>query len=498
MKSLISRLHPGHMVFLVLIPLGILFPDTLPEWLSAFTTWFTYNFGWLVMLVCAAFVGCCIFITFSSYGRLKLGKPDEQPAYGMLSWLAMLFAAGMGTGLVFYGAAEPLMHFVNPPPSAAALADEASRARRAMAITYFHWGIHAWAIYAMAALTIAYFSFRHDEPMLPSVSVSSHQGVMVAVNSMAIMAVVFGVVASLCQGVLQLSDGIIRVMEYSSDDIMLVQVGVLAMLCLSYTLSACTGLGKGIKILSNINMGIAVTLLVFILFASSTRFIMQGFVSGIGDYLDGFLRMSFDMRHFSDDSGWMGNWTITLLIWWIAWAPFVGVFVARISRGRTLREFMLGVVLAPTGFSFIWFATLGGGAIHLEMFDLPGFGAIVSQPERVTFAMLDALPLAEITSLMTLLLLFIFLVTSADSGTYVLGMFTCNGSLQPPRGERLFWGAMIGAVSIGAVLTGKGTMFFRSLAVFGGIPYLFIMVWQIGRLWKAMTRDLTHNQAVTP
>lgn len=486
------KLHPAHFLFIAIVVFGALLPKGAEQALTAITKWFEHSFGWLVLLVCAFFVCFCFYIAFGKYGSLRLGGPDERPQFSTLSWLAMLFAAGMGAGLVFYGAAEPLLHYMKPPPAVHMITEGAEQARRAMVISYFHWGIHAWAIYAVAALSIAYFTFHRNSVMLPSVPIGSHPWVNVAIDSFAVMAVVFGLVASLANGILQISDGVRGVAGVALDDITL-KLLILLTLFVAYMASASTGIGKGIKILSDINISVAILLMLFVLFCGPTHFIMESFVSGIGDYLDSFTYLTFNVRHFSDAGGWTERWTITYFLWWVSWGPFVGVFIARISRGRTLKEFLLGVILVPTLFSALWFATLGGTAIHLEMIDQPGFGEVVSTVERTTFAVLETLPMSEITSLAVLFLLFIFLVTSADSGTYVLGMFTTNGALNPSVWQRLFWGVMIGVVTAGTILTGEGSSFFRSFAVVGSIPYLFIMLWQTYGLWKAIRKDVgTH------
>lgn len=487
-KKPLIRLHPAHVLFLVLVALGALAPGEVESAISGITQWFEHSFGWLVLLVSVFFLGLCSYIAFGPYGHVRLGGADEKPQFSTLSWFAMLFAAGMGAGLVFYGAAEPLLHFVNPPPSMGVITEPAEKARRAMAISFFHWGLHAWALYAMAAITVAYFTFHRHTPLLPSVPITNHPWGRMAIDSFAVLAVVFGLVASLCQGVLQVSHGVSMYLP-NMDNGTFLQLIVLGILFLCYMVSASTGIGKGIKILSDINIAVAILLMLFVLFAGPTSFIMESFVSGIGDYLDSFIHLSFNVRHFSDAGGWTESWTITYFLWWISWGPFVGVFIARISRGRTLKEFMLGVILAPTLFSAFWFATMGGTAIYREVFDMAGLAAQATQVEATTYAVLATLPLAEITPLVALTLLFVFLVTSADSGTYVLGMFTSHGDLSPPVRQRLFWGVMVGAVTAAALYVGGTVGFFKSVAVFGAIPFLFIMLLQSYHLIKALKQD---------
>lgn len=480
-------------MFLLFLAAGLIFPGPLESALDAVTNYFAGSFGWLVMLSCSFFVGFALFLMASRYGRLRLGGPDERPQFSTLSWLAMLFAAGMGSGLIFYGAAEPLLHFQFPPPSASPITQEAEIARRAMAITFFHWGIHAWAIYAVAALGIAYFTFHTGTPMLPSAAMTHFMNPRYApyarrlIDTIAILGVVFGLVASLSQAVLQLSEGIQDELLPKAD-ILTLQLVILLAMFICYTLSASTGLGRGIKILSDINMSVAVLLMLFIIAVGPTLFILNSFVTAIGDYLDQIVSLSFNLRPFSDKKDWTGSWSITYFLWWVSWGPFVGVFIARISRGRTIREFLLGVIFVPTIFSALWFAALGGSALNLELGAAAGF-ASGEQPQGIIFAMLEWLPLNWLVPLIVLLLLFIFLVTSADSGTYVLGMFTSEGDLTPPVSERLFWGVMVGLVTAGALLTGRGTDFFRAFAVVGSIPYLLVMLWQVWALWRRLKAD---------
>lgn len=487
-------LHPGHVLFMLILLMGLSFPTLLEGALDGITDFFAQKFGWLVMLSCSFFVGFAAWLALSRYGRLRLGGVGETPQFSTLSWLAMLFAAGMGSGLIFYGAAEPLLHYQNPPPSANLINQEAEMARRAMAITFFHWGIHAWAIYAMAALAIAYFAFHKHMPMLPSAAITHRlhprwqRPTRRLVDTVAILGVVFGLVSSLCQAMLQLSEGV-QSQLLPDMPLLTLQLVLLLLMFICYMASASTGISKGIKILSDINMSVAVLLMLFILIVGPTIFILNTFTTAIGDYLDQFVSLSFNTRPFSDREGWTGSWSITYFLWWISWGPFVGVFIARISRGRTIREFLLGVILVPSVFSFLWFASFGGTALHLELFDMPGFAGN-APPPGIIFAMLDQLPLDLMISLIVLLLLFVFLVTSADSGTYVLGMFTTEGNPDPVLRERLFWGVMVAIVTAGALLSGRGTEFFRAFAVVGSIPYLAVMLWQMAALRRQLKDDL--------
>ncbi|MCH2546495.1 MAG: BCCT family transporter [Alphaproteobacteria bacterium] len=492
-----THIRFSHVLFLVLVLLGLTFPTQTSNGFSAVTRFFGYTFDWLIVLSCTVFLVLCLTLAFSRYGAIRLGSQDERPQFTTFSWLAMLFAAGMGTGLVFYGAAEPLYHMVAPPPTPdGTVHTGALAARKAMVITYVHWGLHAWAIYTLCALTIAYFTFRQQLPMLASSPIAALwpseklKPLMHAINLISVMAVVFGLVSSLAQGVLQMGNGLTLIglgLENKHVGYML----ILGALTACYIASALTGLGKGIKILSDINMVVCISLMLFVIVLGPTHFIMETFATSIGDYLSRFTSLALNLRHYSGNEEWTQDWTITYFLWWIAWGPFVGVFIARISRGRTIKEFIIGVLFVPTIFSCLWFSALGGAAIYLQMNGVVSLGEMtVEDLSTTTFALLEQLPLTSITHVVTLLLLFIFLVTSADSGSYVLGMFTSDGNTSPPTFQKLFWGIMVALVTAGVLLSGKDLNFVRAVAMVGAVPYLFIMMLQSYALWRFLKRDI--------
>jgi len=437
----------------------------------------------------------CLYLTFSRYGKMRLGGEDARPQFSTFSWLAMLFATGMGSGLVFYGAAEPLMHFATPPPYQSDVTD-IEKVNTALVYTYFHWGFHAWGIYAIAALTIGYFAFNRESSMRISAPLSRTGSPTMraylasCVNNMAIIAIVFGLVASLAQSVLQMSAGLQSQFDVEMDTVYL-RLIIIFLLMTCYTASSLTGITRGIKILSNINILIAILFMFFVLGFGPTAYIMDLFTSSMNDYLSRFAALSVDINPFRESTKWTEDWTITYYLWWLAWAPLVGVFIARISFGRTIRTFMIAIIIIPTLFSALWFATLGGAAFNIEFFQSPGFIENISSPQNMSYALIEHLPLSSITPYTMLFLMFIFLVTSADSGAYVLGMLSTEKGHDPSRKQRLFWGLVLGLLTIGALVTGRSTEFFRAFAVIGGIPYLFIMLWQGYALMKALRED-TH------
>ncbi len=433
------------------------------------------------------------YLVFSRHGAIRLGGDDATPQFSNFSWFAMLFAAGMGSGLIFYGAAEPLMHYVTPPPGQTDVTN-AEKARTALVYTYFHWGLNGWAIYSIAGLVIAYFAFNRNASMRVSAPLSHNgspriRGYLAGlVNNMAIISIVFGLVASLAMSVLHISAGLQSQLGVEMEPLH-VRLWILALLIICYTASSLTGISKGIRILSNINIMIAIFLMLFILFVGPTSFIFDIFFSSLGDYISRLIELSFDINPFKESEKWTEDWTITYYLWWISWSPLVGVFIARISRGRTVREFIIAIMIVPTLFSCLWFATLGGTAFHLEFLASPGFAAQAATPENVSYALMAELPFATITTYIMFFLMFIFLVTSADSGAYVLGMLTTPKGHDPSRNQRLFWGMVLGLLTVAALVTGRTTEFFRAFAVVGGIPYLFIMLWQGYRLVTALNKD---------
>jgi glycine betaine transporter len=355
-----------------------------------------------------------------------------------------------------------------------------------------HWGIHAWGIYAMGALVLGYFGFRKGTPMLAGAPIryifrgSFGQALGGAADLIAVLAVVFGLAGSLGMGVIQINYGLQEVFGVNADSIPLT-MGVLAVLSACYLISAATAIDKGIKILSNLNTGLVVVLMLFVLFVGPTTFILSTFATSLGDYLSNLVSMSFRLHPFSGERDWTRIWTLTYLIWWIAWAPFVGIFIARISRGRTIREFVVVVMFLPTLFSVLWFSVFGGAGLHLELFGQGGLGALVLEnTSQALFAFLGYFPFTPVLVGAALFLIFIFLVTSAQSGSFVLGMMTTDGSLNPPTYRKLFWGAVVAALTAATLLAGGGVHTLRAIAVSGALPFTVIMIAQAACLFHAL------------
>lgn len=470
---------------------GLLDPIGMTNAALKMTRFLLINLDWFFLLLCTFLIILGFYLAFGPYGHLKLGGKDEKPEFSTASWLSMLFAAGMGCGLLFWGVAEPMFHFMSPPGMPGRTPQAA---RMAMIITNFHWGLHAWAIYAMAALVLAYFGFRKNKPSLPSTPIKeAFSGKYVhylthATDIIAVLSVVFGVAGSLAMGVMQISSGLQAAFHFNSQNFFTYSI-ILLVITILYMISASTSLDKGIKILSNINMLTALLLLFFVVFFGPTRFILEVFVNTLGDYASNFIKTSFRLYPYRGLQDWSASWTLTYLIWWIAWGPFVGIFIARISRGRTIREFIIGVVFIPTLFSILWFAAFGGAGFYVELFGGGGFGDLVREDvTKALFGLFDYFPMTLVLQITSLFLIFVFLVTSADSATFVVGMMTSKGDLNPSTKKKLTWGAIIAILSSSALFSG-GVEVSKAIAISGAIPFSIILMLQIVSFLKILRTE---------
>jgi glycine betaine transporter len=484
------------MVFCVAIGAwGLIDPDGMTGTMLGFTNYLLNGASWYWLLICTGFLILSTYLAFGPYGKIRLGRDDEAPEFSTPSWIAMLFAGGMGSGLLFWGVAEPMYHYYSPPGEQG-LTPEA--ARTALAITNLHWGLHAWAIYGVCALVIAYFCFRKDAPSMVSTPIFHLLRPILGdtittwfarfSDIVVVLAVVFGLAGALAAGVLMTRAGMTEVFGTPADNTM--SVVIIIVMAVAFITSASTGVDKGIKILSNINMALAVLLMLFVLFAGPTSFLFGVFVSSIGDYLGRLVDYSFRLFTYKEDlREWVHGWTLTYLIWWIAWGPFVGIFIARISRGRTIREFCMGVILIPTLFSMLWFAVFGGAGLYIELHGAGGLADIVfADVTQAFFTFLNYLPLARLLNVLAIALVFIFLVTSADSGTFVIAMMTTNGNLNPDTKTKVTWGVIITAITIGTLLSGSVTVA-KAMAITGAIPFTFIVLFQLVGFFRALREE---------
>ncbi|USX23604.1 BCCT family transporter [Oxalobacteraceae bacterium OTU3REALA1] len=481
-------LFPACLIMLVVL-WGIFSPATMATVFGVALSLLTKNFGWLYLWVVLGLVFFAAYVAFSRYGNLKLGNEDDEPEFSVGSWFAMLFAAGMGIGLVFWGVAEPVSHYVTPPPGITAGTPEAANA--AMRYVFFHWGIHPWAVYSIVALAIAFFQYRRGGlPMISTVTgslpwrwVRSLSGVF---NGLAIVATAFGVAASLGVGALQINTGMHAV--FGLDVSKTWQIVIIVVTAAVFMTSAVTGVEKGIKYLSNFNIGVAVLLAITVFVLGPTVAIIDTFSNTLGSYLTDIVRMSLRSTPFRD-SEWVGNWTIFYWAWWISWSPFVGLFIARVSRGRTIREFIVGTVVAPSLAAFVWFSVFGGTALHMEIWQhVPLSEAVKADVATALFAMFAAMPFGLIMSVVATMLVLVFFITSGDSAVLVLGMMSTNGNPNPPNKVKVLWGVLVAGIAVSLLLAG-GLEAVQTATILFALPFVIVIVLMVVALWRALRED---------
>lgn len=458
--------------------------------------WIIDSFSWFYVLAVAFFLILLIFIAISDMGKIKLGPEHSSPEYSKGSWFAMLFTAGMGIGLMFFGVAEPVMHYVSPPTGEG---ETLASAQQAMRITFFHWGLHAWAIYALVGLSLAYFSFRHNLPLkvrsalYPLVGKKIYGPVGDAVDTFATLGTIFGVATTLGFGVTQINSGLNYL--FGIQQSVAIQVGLIVFVSFLASLSVGFGLDKGIKRLSELNLILALVLLLFVFFASSSIYILQTTIQNAGQYVSNLFSMTFNLYAYQPN-GWIGGWTIMYWAWWISWSPFVGMFIARVSRGRSIREFIVGVLFIPTGFTLIWMGFMGNAALFSILHD--GQTSLIAAVQRdssvALFEFLTHLPFVQISSLIATVLVVLFFVTSADSGSLVIDYLTAE-SENSPLWQRLFWTILIALLSIILLMAG-GLAALQSATIMSALPFTLIMLLMSWGLIKALSLDLTKMQAL--
>ncbi|MDA9783519.1 BCCT family transporter [Gammaproteobacteria bacterium] len=466
---------------------GALFSEHASLVFSDLQSWLLTNLGWLYMGSVAGFFMLVIYLAFSRFAHLRLGADDSEPEYSYGSWFAMLFSAGMGIGLMFFGVSEPMTHFLEPPVGEGGTIDAA---RNAMQVTFFHWGLHAWAIYIIIGLALAYFSFRHDLPLTLRSALYPVIGDKIygkwgnAVDIFAILGTMFGVATSLGIGVMQVNAGLNYLFGLPVS--IMVQVALIAAITCAATVSVVAGLDAGIRRLSELNLVLALLLMVFVLIAGPTVMLLSSLIQNIGMYLSGLVDMTFRIYAYEPNE-WIGNWTLFYWAWWISWSPFVGMFIARISRGRTIREFILGVLLVPSGFTFLWLTIFGNSGLWLEMHEAGAGLATAVQTNMPTaiFVLLDQLPLTGITSALATMLIVTFFVTSSDSGSLVIDIISSGGAENPPVWQRIFWAVSEGAVAATLLVAG-GLAALQTAAISSALPLIIVMFLVCYGLIKAL------------
>lgn len=472
--------------------------DTVKDVFQKIFNFFIANFGWTYLLVMAGFVVFSFVMATTKFGNIRLGKDGEKPEFKLLTWFAMLFAAGMGIGLVFWGVAEPMFHFSTPPY---AEAKSPQAAADAMRIAFFHWGLHPWSGYVIVALVMAYFQFRKGKPGLiswtlePLIGEKNVRGLPgKAIDCLTVVVTLFGVANSLGMGAMQVTTGLNKV--YGIPNTTTVSTILIVIITILFITSAVTGVNRGIKWLSTINMVMAFGLMLLILICGPTIFILETLVESLGDYFQNIIKLSFFLdttKAVEENAGydWMGSWTIFYWAWWLLWAPFVGAFIARISKGRTIREFIFGALLAPTILCALWFSILGGTALFFElnMAESPGIAAaaLADAPSAV-FQLYEHLPFTALLSLVTMAIICIFFITSADSATYVIGVMSSGGNLNPKNSVKVVWGIICSGVAISLLMTG-GLKAVQTVSFIFSLPFMALMIFMVWSFLKSINKE---------
>lgn len=481
-------------VTVVVVAWGAAAGGSLSSASSGALNWITSSFGWLYLLSALGILVFLVGLALSPYGRLRLGRDEDRPQFRTRSWIAMILSAVMGIGLISYGVAEPVSHLAAPPHG---LADPMTRdaAVTAMQFSFFDWGLHAWGIFAVMGLAMAWSTYRKGRPSLVSALLRPILGRRVdgwvggGIDVFAVFATLFGTTTSLGLGALQINAGLGSLFGVPVSTA--VQVVVIAVVTLLFTVSAVSGVAKGIRYLSETAMGLAGLLLVFIVVVGPSIYLANLLVQSLGRYASQFFAMSL-ITPADGDLAFMQWWTYFMLAWWLSWAAFVGVFLARISRGRTIREFVLGVLVVPSVVFFVWFTAFGGTAMHLDLTRGAGIAAAAAQDANSAFFLtLDQFPLATVTSTLAIVLVVLFFVSGADANTYVLAMLTTRGSERPPTWCLVLWGVLTGAAAVALLLAG-GLQALQNMAIVSSAPFLLIVLAATAAFWK----DLRSEQLV--
>jgi len=496
-------LNPGvfvsaSLVILLLVGITVLFPEYMETLFSEVQQTLINTAGWFYVLSVAGILVAVVYLCASRHGHIKLGPDHAEADYSQLSWLAMLFSAGMGIGLMFFGVAEPVMHYV-APPTADPYSVEATR--EALKMTFFHWGLHGWAIYAVVALILAYFSFRHNLPLTLRSALHPLIGDKIytwrgdIIDAFAVISTIFGVTTSLGFGVMQINSGLNYLFDVEVNQS--VQLMIIVFIIAMALISVCSGLDKGIKRLSQLNMIMAVGLLFFVLIAGPSLFLLQALVQNTGAYLSDIVHNTFNLFAYQK-TDWLGGWTIFYWAWWLAWSPFVGMFIARISRGRTIREFLIGVLLIPSGFTFAWMTFFGNSAI--DLIHVQGVtqlaDTVAADSSLALFAFLENLPMTQVISFIGLIMVIIFFVTSCDSGAMVVDMLSSYGENNTPLWQRFYWTLGIGVVATILLLNG-GLSALQTMSIVSALPFTVVLIVAIYGMFTALRIESTKQQSMS-
>lgn len=498
-------IHP-HVTFasafflVVFILLTVMFHDQVNEIFTAALSFITNTFGWFLILATNVFILAAAFFAFSRFGSIRIGGNDAKPEFTTASWFAMLLSAGMGIGLMFWSVGEPMYHYSSPSPMfSGVVGGTPEAAQAAMGITYFHWGIHPWAIYAIVGLGLAFFAYNRGLPLTirsifyPILGNKIHGFWGNLIDVLSVLATMMGLATSLGLGVKQVNAGLGFLFGIQVS--LTTQVILIAVITALATLSVMSGLDGGVKRLSQCNMGLAALLMLFVLIAGPTVYILSGFTQNLGFYLTKLPEISLWTETFRS-SNWQGSWTVFYWAWWISWSPFVGMFIARISKGRTVREFVLGVMLIPTLLSFIWMSVFGGAAIYLQSSGNADIvTAVKADVATALFVMLENFPLTNILSFVGIVLVTVFFITSSDSGSLVVDHLTSGGKLDSPVTQRVFWAVMEGVIAA-VLLSGGGLTTLQTAAVCTGLPFAVVLLFIVYALYIGFSQELYVEDAV--
>nr|WP_304363654.1 BCCT family transporter [Jiella sp. LLJ827] len=468
---------------------GVIWPEFANTVFQGAKTAIADYFGWFLICVTNLAFVLTVYLAFSRYGDIRLGAQTETPQYGLLSWMAMLFSAGIGIGLLYWAVAEPLYHFFAPPLGEP---ESVEAAKQAMVLSFFDWGLHGWGIYCIVALSLAYFHYRQGLPLsirsvlYPLIGERIYGPWGHAVDILAVFGTMFGVVTSLGLGVMQISSGLETFL--STPDNVIVQLILIAIITGFATISVMLGLDGGIKRISTLNIYLSFLLLAFVVIVGPTLYILDSFVENVGNYITGFVQFSFWVEAYSD-TDWQVDWTLFYWAWWISWSPFVGIFIARISRGRTVREFLLGVLLIPTTILFFWFTAFGGTAVKMELDGNPGLiEATKESYGSAIFKLIEFFPGTPLIGLIIIVMIVVWFVTSSDSASFVIDMLTAGGHADPPRIQRLFWAIAEGCIAAMLLVAG-GLQALQAAAVVAGFPFAFVLLIMMYSLLRGLGRD---------
>lgn len=490
---------PGLAALIGLSVFCSLFPTQINEILLNIQHSIYTNLSWLYILLVSFFFIFLMVLAFSKIGNIRLGADNANPQYSFFSWISMLFAAGMGIGLMYFGVAEPMSHYVNP-----ALPNTLQPAKEAQLATFFHWGFHAWSVFAIMGLILAYFSFRYKLPLsirsglYPLLKDKINGKIGDVVDIFALVSTFFGIVTSLGFGVVQLNAGLVHlgILHESS---FLFQCIIIILVSTVAVGSAVAGVNKGVKLLSEINIGLAVALMLFVLILGPTTFLLSAFSEGIGNYINRFAALTFNTYAFeADGQGWFTAWTVMYWAWWISWAPFVGLFIARISKGRTIREYILAVLLVPSLFIFLWMTVFGNGAIYIDQHSAQGaLSAVADRADVLLFTFFEQFPLATPLCVLALMMIAVFFVTSADSGILVMNSISSNNRPHAPKWQHAFWGLLLALITILLLRVG-GLGSLQTMTLIAALPFGLIMVLLAFCLLKALRADRLYHRTKIP